>query len=169
MNARSCRLVSLLCFFSFAFAAPLARAQSNPIFGLTTASITPPSGIATPASVLNIQLAGVNGDTNVPQNISVTPQGPGVFLISLTTPGSAGATIPTPWNRQTNHGPLPAGSYDFNLTGIVGFGTPNELILGTQLLFDNFVVIPEPSAALLAATAVIGLARARRNPRARAA
>jgi hypothetical protein len=162
MNARSCRLVLIWCFSALAVATS-AEAQSNLIFGLGNASITPPSGVATPVDVLNVQLSGVNGDTNVPQNISVTPLGPGAFLILLTTPGSAGATIPTPWNQQTTHGPLAAGTYDFHVRGIVGFGTPNEFVLGTQLLFDNFVVVPEPAAALLAAAVLMSLNHFRRR------
>jgi hypothetical protein len=162
MNARSCRLALLWSFFALGAAPPLATAQSSPIFGLGSTTITPPSGVATAANVLTIQLGGVAGSTLVPQNISVTSQGPGVFLISLTTPGSVGATIPTPWNIQTTHGPLAAGVYDFNVRGVIGFGTPNEMVIGTELAVDNFVVVPEPAAGLLA-MAMIGFGRMRRR------
>jgi hypothetical protein len=64
---------------------------------------------------------------------------------------------------QTMHGPLPAGVYDFYVRGVIGFGTPNEMILGKGQVIDNFLVIPEPAAGMLAAMAIIGLPMGRRR------
>jgi hypothetical protein len=132
----------------------VAEAALNDIFGLSSISINPPSGGANSADVLNAQFGGTSGTTLVPTIVSVSLQGPFVYEFLLANPNQAGATIPTPWNRQTTLGPLAAGTYDFYVRGVIGYQTTNEFELGRELAINDFVVVPEPVSSLLAIPAL---------------
>ena len=146
----------------------------HPVFGLTSVEITPASGVGTPADDFSVIVKGIAGSALIPTAMTLSQPSPGVIEIALTTPGTAGATIDTPWQRSAGifSIPLPppffqlkAGTYDFYVRGITGFGTGNEFVVGPELVVNDFVVIPEPSAALLVAASVLGTCHVRRRRR----
>jgi hypothetical protein len=166
--------VSVLCF-TIAVAENLssANAQAPSVFGLQNIVIAPPSGAATPASLIRVDVSGVAPDALTPQEVTLSHTGPGTIEILLTAPNVAAVQVPTPWatadvaipiaNLVARPQPiqLPAGVYDFYARGVVGLGTPNERQLGFEQVVNDFVVIPEPSAWFIALT-TLSLITARR-------
>ena len=149
MKARSCQLISWCCFLIFVAATLPAAAQYDTVFGLHSVGIFPPNGYATPGSVLTIQFLGVHDTSNAPQDVLLTPLGPGLLRFDLVTTGSVGGTIPTEWFLDKRFGPLPAGVYDFEVRGITGLG-----VIGEAIAIDDFVVVvPEPTGLALFAIA----------------
>ena len=121
-----------------------------------------------------VDLSGVAPSALTPQQISLTLTGPGTIELLLTTPNAAAAQVPQSWRTADVSIPiinvvarpqpiqLPPGVYDFFARGIVGLGTPNEMQIGFEQVVNDFVVIPEPSAWLLAWAAVPVIAKRRR-------
>jgi hypothetical protein len=177
MNARLRSTAFLFGAMSVAvFAAPAAAQGVRP-FGLQTVIIEPPSGVATPASLIEVGLAGVANDSLTPTQATLVMTGPGTIEVLLTTPAAAATQVPTPWMTDPNipfvfppFVPAPApiqlapGSYDFYVRGLVAYGTPNEREVGFQLAVEDYVVVPEPPAALLAIAALVALGWTGRRP-----
>jgi hypothetical protein len=152
-----------------------ANAQAPSVFGLQNIAIEPPSGAATPSSLIMVDVSGVAPDAMTPQHVALNLTGPGAIEILLTAPGGAAIQVPTPWHTADVAIPiihqiarpqpiqLPPGVYDFYARGIVDFGTPNERQTGFEQVVNDFVVVPEPSVWLLALSAIPVIARRRRS------
>jgi hypothetical protein len=112
-------------------------------------SIAPPSGVATPADLLTIDVGGVAGTSLVPHSTRAFLFAPNVVIISLATPYEIGATVLTPWHEQLSLGPLEAGAYDFYLMSTIGAGQPSQQTYGPELFLSGFAVVPESSGLQL--------------------